>query len=549
MRRSPTSTRCATTTACSVRSRRRPTVWRALDEVTPAALKRIGAARAKVRRHVWTLLPVGLPASPVAGTDLGEVVVLDVDATLVTAHSEKEQAAANFKGGFGFHPLGVWCDNTGELLADPAATGERERQPRRGPHRRARRGHRPDPGAASAQDAGPGRLGRRHRISCWTGSPTKARSAAGRWSTRSDSPSTKGSRSTTPSTPCPSRRGRRRSTPTVRSATAPRSPRSPDCSTWRRWPAGMRVIVRREKPHPGAGLTLFEQADGWRYQAFATNTAHRSAGVPGGPAPRPRPGRGPHPGRQRHRPGPVPVPGVHHQPGLDPDRRDRRRPDRLAATARPRRRPGQGRTQDAAVPDAARPRPPHPRRPPTPAPAPGQLALGRPDRRRVRHDHDHPRTHLTRIEPDRHHDQEPSETRTGAPPGTTTTPSRRSAPSTTPSKINTDQIRIAHERPGLAKVVDNVRRRVPQRRSVTGPKDDLATQSANYGRAASNTHGAQSSRLESCLDGGRPRGERAMALLPSSSSRPTWPDSRRRWRPGGRTVVMRMCCSGGHVRR
>jgi len=34
----------------------------------------------------------------------------------------------------------------------------------------------------------------------------------------------------------------------------------------------MRLIVGREKPHPGAGLTLFEQADGWRYQAFATNT-------------------------------------------------------------------------------------------------------------------------------------------------------------------------------------------------------------------------------------------------------------------------------------
>ena len=30
---------------------------------------------------------------------------------------EKEQAAATFKGGFGFHPLGVWCDNTTELLA------------------------------------------------------------------------------------------------------------------------------------------------------------------------------------------------------------------------------------------------------------------------------------------------------------------------------------------------------------------------------------------------------------------------------------------------
>ena len=39
------------------------------------------------------------------------------------------------------------------------------------------------------------------------------------------------------------------------------------------WPVGMRVIVRRERPHPGAQLSLFEENDGWRYQAFATNTA------------------------------------------------------------------------------------------------------------------------------------------------------------------------------------------------------------------------------------------------------------------------------------
>ena len=39
-----------------------------------------------------------------------------------------------------------------------------------------------------------------------------------------------------------------------------------------RWPAGMRVIIRRERPHPGAQLSLLEEADGWRYQAFATNT-------------------------------------------------------------------------------------------------------------------------------------------------------------------------------------------------------------------------------------------------------------------------------------
>ena len=33
------------------------------------------------------------------------------------------------------------------------------------------------------------------------------------------------------------------------------------------WPSGMRVLVRRERPHPGAQITLLEAHDGWRYQA------------------------------------------------------------------------------------------------------------------------------------------------------------------------------------------------------------------------------------------------------------------------------------------
>jgi hypothetical protein len=94
-----------------------PTVWRTLAELSPARVKRIQTARARVRRHVWTQLPEGVPASTVADTDLGGVVVLDVDATLVTTHSEKEHAAGTFKGGFGYHPIGVWCDNNTELLA------------------------------------------------------------------------------------------------------------------------------------------------------------------------------------------------------------------------------------------------------------------------------------------------------------------------------------------------------------------------------------------------------------------------------------------------
>lgn len=45
-----------------------------------------------------------------------------------------------------------------------------------------------------------------------------------------------------------------------------------------RWPKGMRVIVRRERPHPGAQLSLLEERDGWRYQAFVTNTPIGSGG-------------------------------------------------------------------------------------------------------------------------------------------------------------------------------------------------------------------------------------------------------------------------------
>ena len=43
--------------------------------------------------------------------------MIDVDATLVTCHSDKEGAAGNFKGGFGFHVLLAYLDNTGEALA------------------------------------------------------------------------------------------------------------------------------------------------------------------------------------------------------------------------------------------------------------------------------------------------------------------------------------------------------------------------------------------------------------------------------------------------
>ena len=96
------------------------TVRRSLAGLDAATLARIGKARAKVRARVWDLLarrPQGFPWLTVAGKLLSGWVVIDLDATLITAHSPKQGAAATFKKGFGFHPLGGWCANTGESLA------------------------------------------------------------------------------------------------------------------------------------------------------------------------------------------------------------------------------------------------------------------------------------------------------------------------------------------------------------------------------------------------------------------------------------------------
>jgi hypothetical protein len=97
-----------------------PTGWRCLHEITPAAVDRVGAARARARRRVWELVVARhgrLPPSRTCDGDLGEVVVIRLDASIVVTHSEKENAAPTFKKTFGFHPLTAWCDNTGEALA------------------------------------------------------------------------------------------------------------------------------------------------------------------------------------------------------------------------------------------------------------------------------------------------------------------------------------------------------------------------------------------------------------------------------------------------
>jgi hypothetical protein len=77
----------------------------ALAAEGPRALRAIRKARAAARERAWAL---GGDAAPGAG---GGLVTVDLDATIVTAHSEKEQAAPTWKKTFGFHPLAAFADH------------------------------------------------------------------------------------------------------------------------------------------------------------------------------------------------------------------------------------------------------------------------------------------------------------------------------------------------------------------------------------------------------------------------------------------------------
>lgn len=85
------------------------TVYRTFRQIGPGTLEGLWDATAAVRAKVWRR------AGATTGTD---PVILDIDASLHEIHSEhKEQAAAHFKGGFGFHPIYAFADATGEPLA------------------------------------------------------------------------------------------------------------------------------------------------------------------------------------------------------------------------------------------------------------------------------------------------------------------------------------------------------------------------------------------------------------------------------------------------
>ncbi len=232
-------------------------------------LATIRTGRAEARDRAWLARgePTGseLPGSRAAGKRI-EQVVIDLDATLVTAHSVKE-GAKGFKGGSVHHPLGAWLDNTNEAFAAllrPGNAGSNTAADHptvvdlalsQLPDRR-----RSKPILIRADGAGYS-----HALMCVSQQA---------WSSRSPTPSPKPS--VTPSGWSRNGRGRSRATPAGTCVSPPTSWRSPACSTC---PAGtkdcpgMRVAVRHELPHHGATLDVFEIRDGYRYQAITTNTA------------------------------------------------------------------------------------------------------------------------------------------------------------------------------------------------------------------------------------------------------------------------------------
>jgi len=81
------------------------TTHRVLKAIDEELLARVRSARAEARACVWDA-----GARP-------DTITLNIDATLLTTHSEKELAAGNYKHGYGFHPLNCYLDETGEALA------------------------------------------------------------------------------------------------------------------------------------------------------------------------------------------------------------------------------------------------------------------------------------------------------------------------------------------------------------------------------------------------------------------------------------------------
>jgi DDE family transposase len=233
-----------------------------LAREAPRALTAIRAARAAAREQAWDLAG---PAAP--GAD-GELITIDIDATIVIAHSEKEQAAPTWKKTFGFHPLTAFADHGPDAGGEPLAIMLR-------------------PGNAGSNTAAdhiqvtrlalaqlPRHLRRQVLIRAdsgggtqeflaWLAKPGRRLAYSVGFTITEDIAAAILAVPKKAWTPAYDTGGQVRPGAWVTEITG-----MLDLAAW---PKGMRVIVRKERPHPGAQLR-FTDPGGHRFTCFATST-------------------------------------------------------------------------------------------------------------------------------------------------------------------------------------------------------------------------------------------------------------------------------------
>jgi Transposase DDE domain group 1 len=247
-----------------------PTVSRLVDTLAAdvdRALAAIESARAQARARVWALAGAHAPDHD---SDAASPLIIDLDATLVRSHSEKEQAAPTFKRGYGFHPLCAFLDHgpdgTGEplhLLLRPGNAGSNTAADHIAVTRKSLAqlpGHQPGTRPGRKVLIRADSAGGTHAFLDWL---TERRLSYSVGFTLGDITDILATIPDTVWTPAYTSDGKIRDGAWVAELTG-----LLDLSGW---PKGMRVIARKERPHPGAQLRLTD-VDGHRITAFATNT-------------------------------------------------------------------------------------------------------------------------------------------------------------------------------------------------------------------------------------------------------------------------------------
>lgn len=241
------------------------TVWRTFDAVGPVELRGIAAARTNARARAW---------DAGAGPD-GELLVIDIDATIVTTKADKADAAPTYKRTYGHHPLLAMAGDCNEVLAGmlrPGNAGSNTAEDHVLVLADAiaalpsdwRAGHEPGdhPNDAAKElvvraDAG----GTSH----WLVEACRDRNISFSLGFQITSRVRDALSATTDDAWTPAVDGNGQPRPGAQVAELT------EVMDLTAWPAGTRLIVRRERPHPGAQLSLFDTIEGMRHTAFITD--------------------------------------------------------------------------------------------------------------------------------------------------------------------------------------------------------------------------------------------------------------------------------------